>query len=131
MSRYAMRGEGCNVQDIVHVRPGIKSIIEHTTARRNQRQENKGAKGPAIGGQGSYAKSFIAKPTNVAPAASIPKPSDDALFAAPVELAPEPLPEEELPEDVPDPVELEGPSVGSGVPLEIDVVPLMSGQVLI
>lgn len=53
MSRYAMHGEGCNVQDIVHVRPGNKSIIEHTTARRNQRQENKGAKGPAIGGRGS------------------------------------------------------------------------------
>lgn len=41
MSRYVMRGEGCNVQDIVHVRPGNKSIIEHTAARRNQRQENK------------------------------------------------------------------------------------------
>jgi hypothetical protein len=77
----------------------------------------------------------MAKPTNAAPAASIPKPSDEALLAVPVELDPELVPEEELPEelpeDEPDPVELEDPSVGSGTPLEIVVVPLMSVQVLI
>lgn len=76
----------------------------------------------------------MTKPTNAAPAASIPKPSDEALLAVPVELDPELVPEElpeELPEDEPDPVELEEPSVGSGTPLEIVVVPLMSVQVLI
>lgn len=72
----------------------------------------------------------MTKPTNAAPAASIPKPSDEALLAVPVELDPELVPEE-LPEDEPDPVELEEPSVGSGTPLEIVVVPLMSVQVLI
>jgi hypothetical protein len=85
--------------------------------RRNQRQEKTEM------GRGSYAKSFPEKPTNAAPAASIPKLSYKALLAAPVELV--------FPEDDPNPVELEDPAVATGTPPVTAVVPLRSGQVLI
>jgi len=64
---------------------------------------------------------------NVTPAASIPKPSDDALWEAPLE--PELAPLEEVdPDEDPDPVAPAEPPVGDATPPVIVVVPLMSAQ---
>src|SRR6267154_2162562 len=114
-----MRGEGClTFRNIAHVQLGIRTSM---TTKPREKYKRNGLMAGRI-----YAKSFSAKPTNVAPAASIPKPSNEA-FAALVE--PEPV--EEFPEVVPDPVELEDPLVGDVTPPLRVVVPLMSGQVSI
>jgi hypothetical protein len=98
---------------------------------RSRETGNKGAIGHPTMDDGVYAKNFRATPTNAAPAASTPKPSNDAMCAAPVLEDP---PEEVLPEDPdpdPDPVAPAEPSVGDAPPPLMVVVPLMSGQMSI
>jgi hypothetical protein len=114
-----------NVHDVQEYQLGIWTSSDHSH-KWSQSKRIGPVTIPTMGDR-VYAKSFRATPTNVAPATSIPRPSNDALWAAPVE------PEEVVPPEDADPVPVApaAPFVGDAtLPLTV-VVPLMSGQVSI